>query len=339
MKYTSSKSIPFYMLKIVFNLFLIITCLFYSQRSANAACANRAPLRNPNALTFDNSNTDLYLANAGANEVLEFSVNRNSHGVATGLTQINCVTTGVANPTRLVFDSNGNLYVTNMSNDTVTVYDRNLSLISGDTIDSGIQRPLGIAIDQDNNVYIANNATNSIAVFQPKLGGGFKQATFSPLTHDGAGNQFLAPGVLFYSNSSHLLYVGLGPTTTQDRMLAYATPLSATSMPSLSQPDSRCDSSDNLIVSGPTGIAQILSVPFIFYTNYYNSEAIAFTWPGTPSYCTGPINSSFSSSQVNGIHNPEGIAVHSFDEIYVSNSSSNTITEYGNQWGKPNFTY
>jgi len=75
---------------------------------------------------------------------------------------------------------------------------------------------------------------------------------------------------------------------------------------------------------------------------YYNSIVENFWWPpptGYPKYCVGPVTSSFPWGTTDQIQNPEGVAAHSFDEVYVSNSSAKIITEYGVVYSRPNWHY
>jgi|SRR5271166_4672290 len=184
---------------------------------------NKVTLKNPNELIFDNTRNFLFLANAGTSQVVKFQVVRNPQGHAVNLNPVACVANGIAGPTRLLLDSTGKLFVVNTTNNTITVYNANavnMDMIPADTIESGLDRPLGIAMDNDKNLYVANNASNTIVVFKPRPGGGFvinsNTNNGKPLTQDGAGNNFLAPGVIFFSSVTGDLYVRLGPTTVQD---------------------------------------------------------------------------------------------------------------------------
>lgn len=303
------------------------------------------PLNDQNGLAFLAPNY-LLVANYGGNEVLVYTEQINATtGLVSGLTLVASITAGIVSPTRLAVDTSNHLYVTNTSNSTVTVYDlsntaniaaNTIPQITADTISTGIDRPLGVAVDNQGNVYIANNGSNSISIFAPNPGGGFTQ-TGGALTQDGAGNPFTIPGVIDYifnyngGNPTSLILIGTGGSPSE--LLAYNAPLTATSMP-IDVLGSETDCATN--PSGPTGLALFAPTavtaavsPTLYLTNYYSSTVFAYPLNtliggGAPT-CPTPSAASTASSLV---AQPEGVAVDSSGNIFVSNSSSSTVTVY-----------
>jgi sugar lactone lactonase YvrE len=298
-----------------------------------------AAINHPGGMVFYAGN--LYVANSGGNQVLVFSEQLNANNVVTGLTQINSVTTAINNPSRLAFDQMGNLYVSNYGNGTVTVYDTNLKQITTGTISGNIANPLGLAVDQDGNVYVGNNSLNNIAVFKGSPAAGFK--LFANLTNDANNELFWAPGAMTFASLSgqNYLLVGLGPGNITNSVLTYSAPLTASSNEMGNINNSNCPTGP----SGPTGIAispgASPTVSTIYIANYYSESVTQYlltnvTEGGNPfGECPTPIGVSGSNS---GIASPEGLAVDSAGNVFVANSSSNTITVYSSITAPPIYT-
>jgi len=303
-------------------------------------------LNSPEGLVY--SNGSLYVANSGDNQVLVYSVQTNSTtGVVTGMTLSSTITADVNDPVRLALDSAGHLFVANLGNNTVTVYDTtngnaeitasgSKPLISG----GSLNRPLGVAVDSKGDVYVANNGGNSISVYQPVTSGsvsaGYKEASYSPVTADASSNPFPAPGVLFDVNvlGQDYLLVGIGSTTAPNHVYLYDAPFSGA--PTLVYDLSSVTNgvTCTTMPTGPTGIALFLSQsqPLssqILVTSYYKndvSEYLASQLIGSSTTCPTPITSG-AQAQING---PEGVAVDtSGTNVFVSNAGANTITVYG----------
>lgn len=288
-------------------------------------------LNNPNGLAFGNNL--LYLANAGANQVLVFSETLDSSHIVTGLTVQGAITQDISNPTRLAFDPSGRyLFVTNLGSNSVTVYDTangNQEVAASKITGSSINRPLGIAVDRSGNVYVAENSGNSISVFQPKAGGGYAEASFSPISTDGAGTAFVAPGAMaFYSvGYGDLLVVGTGA----GKVLLYQAPFTRSSTPVFTLSASACASAP----TGPTGFAmQVggisggpLSDSSLWVSNFYAGDVLGYGFGSLfSSSCPTPSNSMSTAPGSNA--NPEGIVIDPYGNVFVSDSSSNHLSVY-----------
>jgi DNA-binding beta-propeller fold protein YncE len=299
-------------------------------------------LNSPEGLVY--ANGSLYIANSGNNQVLVYAIQTNSTtGVVTGMTLSSSITADLNDPVRLALDSAGHLFVANLGNNTVTVYDTNNNnaeiTASGKPLISStsLNRPLGVAVDSKFNVYVANNGGNSISVFQPVtaggVGGGYTEASFSPVTADASGDLFPAPGVLLDINfgGQDYLLVGIGSSTATNYIYLYSAPFSG---PPVLQGD--LSSAPGGVAcatmpTGPTGIAVFYSqsVPLssqIFVTSYYNNDVTEYFAQQVLGASGCPATTA-TGTQING---PEGVAVDTAGvNVFVANAGANTITVYG----------
>ncbi len=314
--------------------------------TVNINCSGGGPpppppvaLKNPNGLLWQTPY--LFVANSGGangGQVLVYSeqLNGGQHLVS-GLTLVASITQGISVPTRLAADANNHLYVTNAGNNTVTVYNISATNIAANTIaqntaatiTTGISRPLGIAVDSSGLVYVANNSTNSISIYQPS-GGGYAQVG-SALTSDGESNAFLAPGALYFDARDDVLFVGLGPSGAPSQVLTYTPPLTSSSRPLFLLSSNNCSSAP----SGPTGFGYYpTGQAQVSISSYYNSSVsiygiVDLIGRGTGGACPAPEFSSLNGiSPLSQIAQPEGVVPDGFGNLFVSNSSSNTVTAY-----------
>lgn len=303
-------------------------------------------LSSPQGLVY--ANGSLYVASSGNNQVLIYSVQTsNTSQLVTGMTLTGTITADLDDPVRLAMDGSGHLFVANLANSTITVYDTTNNnaeitaagskpLISG----GSLNRPLGVAVDSKGNVYVANNGGNSISVFQPVTTGnpaaGYTEASFSPLSADAQGNSFLAPGVLYDAQiaGQDYLLVGIGPTSSANHVYLYQAPFSGE--PPLVYDLSSVTNGTTCATmpTGPTGIAVYanLSAPAtsqLFIASYYNNLVAEYTaaqFIGATGTCATPAVTTGSAGQVSA---PEGVAVDTLgNNVFVANSGSNTITVY-----------
>jgi hypothetical protein len=308
--------------------------------------ATPSTLNNPNGLVLSNDHTMLYLANAGDNQVLVYSISRGPAGAVTALSLVAEITADIANPTRLAFDPTGEfLYVTNFgppgsagpgaapSNGWVSVYDtaNNYAEVVAEKISTGsIMRPLGVAIDRSGDVYVAENGGNAISVYQLQSSGAYQEASFSPLIEDAAGNQFPAPGALsFYSVSAgDYLFVG----TNAGNVFLYAAPLTKTSTPLYTLSHGACSSAP----SGPTGFGMLVrgisggtqSDSSFFVSDFRGGDVQDYTFNNFFGTNTCPAALTQTPGGSNSF--PEGLVIDAFGNVFVSNSGTNSLFVYAN---------
>jgi sugar lactone lactonase YvrE len=296
-------------------------------------CASPAPvtLNGPKGLAFDSYN-NLYVANAGVNQVLVFSEQLGAGNVLTGLTQIRTISSGISSPARLAFDSKGNLYVANSGANSITIYDTGLKP-APKSITTGIEKPEAVAVDESGDVYVGNNSTSSISIFTGSPTAGFTEQT--TLFEDGAGNFFGAPGVMTSAKIDGVddLFVGLGPPIFGDYVYMYSAPLTASSDPTGSLSNLDCKTGP----SGPTGIAIDPTGTVIYVASLYSNRVVAYTLASMKSgpACPTPVSMTDSTSQID---QPQGLAVDAYGNIFVANPSNNTITVYRSLSTAPIYT-
>jgi DNA-binding beta-propeller fold protein YncE len=288
----------------------------------------------------------LYVANSGTNQVLIYTVQTDpTSGLVTGMSLNGTISSDLDDPVRLAMDAAGHLFVANIANNSVSVYDtsnsnQEIAASGGGPLISGghLNRPLGVAIDSSGNVYVANNGSNSLSVYNPVTGGsvaaGYTEATYSPVSTDAGGTALAAPGVLFDESifGSDYLLVGLGPTTGASQILVYSTPFTSASTPVFDLSSANCTS----MPTGPTGIAAYVNVSqptnsYVFMSSYYNAPAgsvvqySASQILAAQSACPAPTTTGATSV----VSRPEGVAVDSAGvNVFVANSGNNTVTVY-----------
>ncbi len=141
--------------KTVANVAATLLCLFVFVSASLAA----NPLNSPRGLAVD-ANGNLWAANYGANNILEF----NSDYVL----QSKVITAGINAPTGVAFDLAGNLWVSNSATSnggtygSISMYTKGAQ-IKAATITNGIGGPRGLAIDGLDNLWVANQGSNNVS--------------------------------------------------------------------------------------------------------------------------------------------------------------------------------
>ncbi|HEX3368539.1 MAG TPA: hypothetical protein VHS56_03105, partial [Candidatus Cybelea sp.] len=74
------------------------------------------------------------------------------------------ITTGLSNPERLFVDKQGNVYATNIGNNTITGYKPG-AMTPFLTISDGVNSPTGLTVDAAGTVYCANVGNDTITVY------------------------------------------------------------------------------------------------------------------------------------------------------------------------------
>lgn len=262
---------------------------------AGAQTTGAAPLSDPSGLAFDSAG-DLYVANSGSNQILEYNPS---------LQQIDVIGSGLSKPNRLAFDGVGNLYVSNGGNNSVTAYAPQNRHALFRIITTGLDFPLGVAADLYGDVYVSNNQSNNIKVFD------VRGSLVETLTHDKNGRSFFAPGTLAIYGRN--IYVGTGPTFGLNAVTSYNVGEFLTNNPLEVQIYT------DQVNTGPTGIA-FDTQGNIYVADYYSNTATKYDPQGTLLLVIK-----------DQIAQCEGIAVDKSGNIYVANSTLNTVTVYNPQ--------
>jgi hypothetical protein len=117
------------------------------------------------------------------------------------------ITTGLSNPERLIVDTKGSVYATNIGNNTITGYKAGKTSPFL-TISTGVDSPTGIAVDPAGTVYCANVGNDTITVY-PK-------GQTSPSETISAGAEYLATDAndnLYASTFNGVVKYAPGTTT------------------------------------------------------------------------------------------------------------------------------
>ncbi len=243
----------------------------------------------------------LYIANygaIGANANSIFVFNTRVAGQPPFIAAI--APAGLDGPTRLAFDSGGNLCATNTRGNSITCYTVPAGHLASRCVNPNITRPLGIAFDANGGFYVANNA--SVALFNPPC------QLVPPLIN------FMAPGVMTIEGQT--LFLGLGPVASPDSVNEYS--LNHFPGPVLQA----------FAASGPTGLAFDNvgnNQKLLLVTDYYSNQVAAFLPNGVQVNppLVGTPNGGANPSGI--LDQPEGISVDSQERVCVSNSGNNTV--------------
>jgi streptogramin lyase len=217
-------------------------------------------------------------------------------------TVLNTITDHVNGPTRLAFDSLGNLWVANTTVGIITEYRAKTFQFFVEYIERG-SKPLGVAVDAYGDTYIANNAKNNVVALNVGFG------LVETLTTDKSGFNFSSPGALAIHGRN--LYAGFGPSPGENAVISYNVGEFLTD-----DPAEVTVYNDN-VNTGPTGIA-FDSQNNVYISELYSGTAVKYRPKGG-----SPL---LVISQ--GTGGCEGIAVDKHGNIFVSNSTLNNITVY-----------
>jgi sugar lactone lactonase YvrE len=261
-------------------------------------------ISNPNALKIHNGK--LYVANSGSGQVLIYSPGPSGTMVQQPALNLKA---GLSNPVRLAFDTTGDLFVSDIGNNSVVVFDPSGNQLSAATI--SVQRPLGVAVDTTGVVYVAENTAGALAVFRYPSGLSAAPTAATTWSIDSTGLMFTAPGDVAFGGGNVLLAVA-------SNAIAFYSPASLQMTSGSLVPAQPAITSG---INGPTGIA-FDAGSNIYVTNYYPGTVTEYTASGTP------VALALSGTSGMPIATPEGVAVDSSGNIYVSNAPNNVIDVY-----------
>lgn len=96
----------------------------------------------------------LYVSNYLGNDILAYPTKEGD------ASPVELITTGISQPAGIATSSNGDLYVANSGNNTVTVYHPG-AIAPYFTINAGIYQPNDVAVDSNNTVYVSQDSGDS----------------------------------------------------------------------------------------------------------------------------------------------------------------------------------
>ena len=137
----------------------------------------------PYGIALDSAG-DLYIADAGSNQVLE---------VPAGSGNPSTVGSGLSFPKGVAVDSAGNVYIADSHNNRVVRVQAGTGKLT--VVGSGFNDPAGVAVDAAGNVYVADSGNNRVEEVTPSgqqttLGAGFNQPV--ALAWDSFGNLYVS---------------------------------------------------------------------------------------------------------------------------------------------------
>jgi hypothetical protein len=233
-------------------------------------------------------------------------------------TAITGTSTTLGFPTGSAFDASGNIYVTNLSNNSVTVYAAGasgdiapISTIIGTS--TGLNNPEGIALDIKGNIYVANygptgGGPGSVTIFGPGASG-----DIAPLSTISGSNTMLvspfgvaldAEGKIYVANGNSSVGVAIfGAGASGD-----VAPLTAISVNG-GGVGIALDASGNIYVDGGSPTPSVIVYP------------------------AGATSSSIPIATISGsnttLNNPTGVAVAANGDIFVADLGADGVLVFG----------
>ena len=239
--------------------------------------------------------------------------------------------TGLNNPQYLTNDANGNLYVTNFGDGTV-------SKISGtgtvSTFASGLNGTTGITIDVDDNLYVATNNNNNLSTIVKidPVGAVTDFASITGYIYDLVIDQ---EGNIYAANA---LYGTIHKISTNGTVTTYANGLGNISGLAISNGSIYSTRADGSVFKRmPTGVVSLVhKFSFGFggpnkivvdksenlYLTIYLSSTLSQSNSATKINSKGVV-----STLVNGFNDPCGMIIDTFGNLYVVNSLGNSVSK------------
>jgi sugar lactone lactonase YvrE len=240
----------------------------------------------------------------------------------TGTRQVITFATSVNTPSGAVLDAQGNLYVANDSDNTVSKItpDGRLSVFA-----SGFNNPQGLAFDSAGNLYAANFNSGTVSKVTPQG----LVTTYATGFNGPIGLTFDAAGALYVANQNNNT---VSKVTPQGLISVFATGLNG--------PEGLAfDANGNLFVANgnnntvskvtPDGktvttFASGFNAPFLIAFDANGNLLVANQSGNTVSKVTpGGVVSTFAS----GFAFPNGVAVDSHGNVFVTNQNNNTVSK------------
>ena len=250
--------------------------------------------------------------------------------------------TGLNDPLAMIFDTSGNLYVTNQGNGTVSKFAPGATTPSATL--TGLNNPFALAFDASGNLYVANQAGTTVSKFAP--GATTPTATLTGLNGpcnlaiDTSGNLYVAN---FWSGTSGTVSkFAPGAMTPTATLTGLEYPLALD-----------FDTSGNLYVANwwsPGTVSKFApgaTTPTATLTGTATPEALAFDSSGnlyvTDEY--GTIVGKYApgtttpSATLTGLNDPQAMAFDATGNLYVSNEGGTTVSEFAPGATTPNTTF
>jgi sugar lactone lactonase YvrE len=312
------------------------------------SCSN---LNVPQGVAVDSAG-NIYVADRGpgygnTGAITEYAAGSND--CATPEATISGTTTGLTQPTGMIVDSSGKLYITDSYTDSIAVFSAgsNGNVAPIETIadpNTGIDFPLGVALDTSGNIYIANGGSpdggfDSITVYP--VG---SNANVAPTATIGAGaaaddeTRLNCPDAIAVGPKGWMYVANeLGGRDGNGSVTAYSPGSNGNVAPPYwIAGDSTGDSTG---LNDPIGVA--LRGEYIYVLNGTggpdNAGSVTVYWPSFTGWGNivplWTISGTSTTTNNTGFNYPSGLAMDSTGNIYVTNDGSvsgyaDTVTVY-----------
>jgi sugar lactone lactonase YvrE len=229
--------------------------------------------------------------------------------------------TGLSQPKGVALDSSGNIYVTNIVNNSITVYPAGSTgnaspsaTISG--LSTGLVNPAGIVIDSTGRIYVTNS-NNSVTVYAAGSTGNVAPAA----TITGLSTGLVTPIGITLDSASNIYVASSG----NNSIVVFAAGSTGNATPTA-------------VISGlSTGLATPSGIALDGSGDIYVTNAVSAPSASVLEFAAGSTGNVAPTSSISGSNTglsvPFGIALDAADNIYVANSGvsgilGNSITVY-----------
>jgi sugar lactone lactonase YvrE len=319
----------------------------------------------PSAVTFD-SGGNLWVADAGANRILEYKAPLATHEAASlvlGQPDFSSLasettSTGLSAPNALAFDSGGNLWVVDSSNDRVVEYaapfstGEAASLVIGQpnftsnsfatTTSTSLDSPNGVAFDSGGNLWVADLLNGRVLEFKMPFSTGeaaslvIGEPDFTTANDEVSRTGLNAPNSLAFDSGGNLWVVD------GHRVLEYASPFSTGEAASLVIGQNTFTNSST--VTSPTGLDLPSALAFdsghnLWVSDTGNNRVLEYGSPFSTgeaaslvigqSNLTGSAPTTLFSPTSMGLNQPKGLAFDSSGNLWVADSAQGRVMRYG----------
>jgi len=315
---------------------------------------------NPSGLTTDSSG-NLWVTDTSNNRVLEFTAPfSNGEAAAVVLGQANFTSSslaasqgGLSFPAGVAFDSSGNLWVADSSDNRVVEFKPSFSngmtpsLVLGQaslgstfnsTSASGLNFPTSLRFDSSGNLWVADGGNNRILEYKAPFSTGMNATTvigqpnFTSNSSSATQGGLDSPGSLAFDSSGDLWVAD----TFNNRVLEYAAPLSSGMQAALTVGQPGFTSSSPAITR--TGLSEPTEVAFnkagdLFVADSSNNRIIEYAPPfrGGDSAVFVLGQNDYVSNLIGGrssLSFPTSVAFDASGNLWTADASDNRVVEY-----------
>ena len=330
--------------------------------TGESATANTLSI--PSGIIFDSSG-DLWVVDPLNNRVLEYKAPfTTGESASLVIGQLDFTTGGggatadtLSIPQNINFDSFGNLWIADASNNRVLEYDlpfttgESASIVIGQdsftsyssgTTANTLRYPSGIAFDSSHNLWVSDSDNSRVLEYNAPFITGEPASIVlgkSNFTTDGGSttaNTLSTPGGIVFDSSGNLWVADL----FNNRVLEYHPPFTTSESASLVIGQDNFTTSDSGITANTLntgGGAAILAFDHwgnLWLTDYWNNRVLEYDAPFTTGESASIVigqdsfTSGSSGTTANTLYDPDGVTFDSSNNLWVSDSDNNRVLEY-----------